>query len=230
MKDNEAVLQLQNLSIKSCRHDFSLEKISLSLNYEQTGVVWGLSLSGKSLLCETILGTHPFSSGEIWIQGRYLKEGNLKYHEKIRLDCISIISNNFSLIPGITLLENFSIIFLMQNKNIPKNYHDIILKSLHQVQLNEKALDLTENLNKNEIVRALIARCFLKKPTIILADDPTSSFDVATATSLISLIRNLNHENHSSLLFFTNDTRLIMNSDIIYELNQGTIHKNVSFK
>lgn len=200
---------------------FSLEEINLSIRpYEQVAVV-GKTGSGKTTLLHIIAGLLPLSEGEITLNDQPRKI----YQEKDWYQRISYISQNPYLFSG-TIAENIAI------GGNEKATRDEIIEAGHKAGITELLQSLPNGydttvgeggrgLSGGEKQRVAIARAFLKRPSVILFDEPTTGLDLATERILQSSIEELSKK--STVITVAHRLYTIKNADRILLMDNGKI-------
>lgn len=200
---------------------FSLEEINLSIRpYEQVAVV-GKTGSGKTTLLHIIAGLLPLSEGEMTLNDQPRKI----YQEKDWYQRISFISQNPYLFSG-TIAENIAI------GGNEKATRDEIIEAGHKAGITELIQSLPDGYDTNvgeggrglsggEKQRVAIARAFLKRPSIILFDEPTTGLDLATERILQSSIEELSKK--STVITVAHRLYTIKNADRILLMDNGKI-------
>ena len=200
---------------------FSLEEINLSIRpYEQVAVV-GKTGSGKTTLLHIIAGLLPLSEGEITLNDQPRKI----YQEKDWYQRISYISQNPYLFSG-TIAENIAI------GGNEKATRDEIIEAGHKAGITELIQSLPDGYDTNvgeggrglsggEKQRVAIARAFLKRPSVILFDEPTTGLDLATERILQSSIEELSKK--STVITVAHRLYTIKNADRILLMDNGKI-------
>lgn len=200
---------------------FSLEEINLSIRpYEQVAVV-GKTGSGKTTLLHIIAGLLPLSEGEMTLNDQPRKI----YQEKDWYQRISFISQNPYLFSG-TIAENIAI------GGNEKATRDEIIEAGHKAGITELIQSLPDGYDTNvgeggrglsggEKQRVAIARAFLKRPSVILFDEPTTGLDLATERILQSSIEELSKK--STVITVAHRLYTIKNADRILLMDNGKI-------
>lgn len=200
---------------------FSLEDINLSIRpYEQVAVV-GKTGSGKTTLLHIIAGLLPLSEGEMTLNDQPRKN----YQEKDWYQRISYISQNPYLFSG-TIAENIAI---GGNEHATR---DEIIDAGHKAGITELIQSLPDGYDTNvgeggrglsggEKQRVAIARAFLKRPSIILFDEPTTGLDLATERILQASIEELSKK--STVITVAHRLHTIKNADRILLMDNGKI-------
>ena len=155
------------------------ENISLSFNLNEIVFIVGNSGSGKSTLLNCIGLISDVTSGNIYLNGKKIKKNKT---DNFRYNYFSYIYQDNHLLPYFSIKENIEL-----DKNMPEEEIKEFLDNLGvKKEINSQVI----TLSGGEKQRIAAARCFLKKPKIILADEPTASLDSDNADKLIKLLVN----------------------------------------
>ncbi len=200
----------------------ALAGIDAAIGEREFTTLCGPSGSGKTTLLNLIGALDSPTSGRVWLEGKELGLLSRSELAGLRRDRIGFIFQAYNLIPTLTAIENAEFVLFLQN--FPKKER----RERAMIALKEVGLDGLENRRPHEMSggqqqRVAIARAIAHGPAIVLADEPTSNVDSATADSLLELMEKLNHENGVTFLFSTHDQRVIGRAHRIIEIRDGMI-------
>ena len=170
-----------------------LKNIDFSVKKGEIVVVCGPSGSGKSTLIRCINGLEDIDDGDIIVDdiNIHASKQNL---QAIRSE-VGMVFQHFNLFPHLTILENITIAPTLV-KNMNKNeVKQIAMNLLEKVKLSDKANSYPADLSGGQKQRVAIARSLAMKPKIILFDEPTSALDPETIGDVLSVMKDLAHEN-----------------------------------
>lgn len=198
--------------------DFYIEKGELIY-------ITGPSGSGKTSLIKLLMGAEKPTEGHLTVLGHSMKTENPQGIRDLR-QSIGPVFQELKLINGRTALEN--VMLGMRFLNIPRNQWKVhATEALDRVRLGHKVLSKAENLSWGERQRVAIARAITRKPSLILADEPTGNLDVENAINILQILNSLRDE-ATSVIITTHATHLIDEeaiSQLIY-IENGLIHIN----
>lgn len=185
--------------------------------------ILGRSGSGKSTLLNLIAGLDRPSYGHIYVDGVdtvYLSETELT---RLRREKIGFIFQDYNLIGSLTVLEN--VILAMEAKKMysPSQRRKAALEILSRVGLLHVAEKYPSELSGGEKQRAAVARAIAKKPSIILADEPTGALDTKTKNQVMNLMEKLNKEYNTTFLIVTHDPEIAKTSTRQLYIKDGEI-------
>ena len=170
-----------------------LKNIDFSVKKGEIVVVCGPSGSGKSTLIRCINGLEDIDDGDIIVDNIDI-HASKKNLQAIRSE-VGMVFQHFNLFPHLTILENITIApTLVKNVN-KKEVKQIAMDLLEKVKLADKANSYPADLSGGQKQRVAIARSLAMKPKIILFDEPTSALDPETIGDVLSVMKDLAHEN-----------------------------------
>ena len=188
------ILEVQNLSKVYSDDTHALQNASLSLKEGEFTVVLGPSGSGKTTLLRTINGLVKQSSGNVIFNGVTVTEKNLY---KIRHN-IGMVFQHFNLVNNLSVINNVLTGLLGANKTLSSIFYlfdreqkTLALKALDQVGLLSRAYTRADNLSGGQQQRVGIARAIVKRPLLLLADEPIASLDPKISYQVLSLLKDI---------------------------------------
>ncbi len=200
----------------------ALQGVDLAVWRGELVVLTGPSGSGKSTLLNICGLIDRPDEGQVQLLGRSI--GLLDEYEKtiIRRDSIGFIFQGFNLVPVMTVAENVDYpLFLI---GVPASDRRKQVKALLEaVGLAEHAGHLPDELSGGQRQRVAIARALIKKPALVIADEPTASLDSVTAGQVLSLMREQCHQRGCAFLIATHDERLRTGCDRILKMKDGRL-------
>jgi putative ABC transport system ATP-binding protein len=195
-----------------------LNGIDLSVNNGDIITIKGPSGSGKSTLLN-IIGTIDFAdSGSIFFDN--IKLNNSNNFEKFRNENLGFVFQFHHLIPELSVEENVKLPFLISGENVDAKYIDDLFVFF---DLNKKRNSFPNYLSGGEKQRVAIMRSFVKKPSLILADEPTGSLDEKQVINTIELFKKMNSQYKQTLIIATHDNRVFDIGTKKFLLNNGVL-------
>ena len=196
----------------------ALNNINLTLPDAGLVFVLGKSGSGKSTLLNLIGGLDKITSGTIEVDGNDISSLSEKEMCNYRNSHVGFIFQDYHLIEELTVYDN-----ILLSLNLRRMHdHGDVSRALAKVGLAGYENRYPSELSGGERQRVAIARAIIKKPRIILADEPTGNLDTETATSIIELLREIS-QNHLILIVSHNTRDARTYADRIIELAEGRI-------
>ena len=163
----------------------------------------GPSGSGKTTLLRTINGLETSSEGEIYFDNKKINNNNISEVQKktgMIFQEFNLINNLSAINNVLTGLLNSSNKFLSLFYLFSKKQKIEALKSLETVGLLEKSYSRSDELSGGQRQRVGIARAIIKKPLLLLADEPVASLDPKSSNLILSLLKQINQEFGTTIL------------------------------
>jgi cell division transport system ATP-binding protein len=180
----------------------------INLNIEQGEFVFlvGQSGSGKSSLLRLLLKEEKPTSGTVTVDGiNVAKLPNRKVPAFRR--SMGIVFQDFRLLPGKTVFDNVAFGMEVIGKS-KKEIQQRIPAILDLVGLDEKAHRLPSELSGGEQQRGALARAFVNKPKLLLADEPTGNLDPSTSVGIMKLLDRINRKG-TTIVMATHDVAIV---------------------
>ena len=200
----------------------ALQDISLILPNKGMVSILGTSGSGKSTLLNIIGGLDSYDSGEMFVDGKSTKTFNEKDYTRYRNSYVGFVFQEFCLIEEYTVYENIALVAKLQGKRKNKKEIQEILKKLGLEGYENRKI---HELSGGQKQRVSLARILIKKPKIILADEPTGSLDSKTGKEVMELLKQISEEILVVLVTHNREYALEYASQII-EIEDGRIIKD----
>ena len=194
--------------------------IDFVIHQNERLAIVGKSGSGKTSLLMLMAGLEKPTSGQIIYQDRDITSYNEDKLTDFRKKNIGIVFQSFYLIPNYTALENVA---LSLEINFQKNALILAKEILIDLGLEDRLQHFPSQLSGGEQQRVAIARAIIKKPELILADEPTGNLDDENAQVITDLIFNVSKKYQKSLCLVTHDMDLAQRCDRIMKIENGTI-------
>jgi putative ABC transport system ATP-binding protein len=185
----------------------------------------GPSGSGKSTLLYLMGSLDEPTSGEIVVDGRPLSKFSTAQRDKYRRDDVGFIFQNFNLLSNLNAVENALVPYLPAG--ISGDLRRRAVDLLTQVGLGSRLDHRPNELSGGEQQRVAIVRAVLKRPKLVLADEPTGELDSATGAEVFGHLRRLHEEQQTTVLVVTHDQRYITPGDNVLRLQDGTLVNGV---
>ena len=203
-----------------------LSDVSFSLEPGDTAAIMGPSGSGKSSLLYVVGALEPPTSGTITLDGRdpfRLAPGELA---AFRNTSVGFVFQDHCLLPQCTVLENVLIPTLVARSD--GNEVADARQLIDQVGLGDRIDHRPAELSGGERQRAAIARALIRKPRLLLCDEPTGNLDRAAAENVASLLMDLHRKQQTILIVVTHSLQLASRFPIRFELVDRQLRRSVS--
>ncbi len=199
----------------------ALKGVQLSVQHGEFVAIMGRSGSGKSTLLH-IMGLLDFpTQGEFRIQGTDMLRLSDADEARFRLEEFGYVFQEFSLLPGMTVLENVYVPALGLGKS--NGFKKRAIDLLNTVGLGNRLRHDPTELSGGEQQRAAIARALINNPKILFADEPTASLDLASARTVLELFRKLNRELGLTIVMVTHEPDDAQYVDRVIWLKDGRL-------
>ena len=207
------MIKVKNVS-KHFANETAIDYSDITFEKGKSYMLLGASGCGKSTLLNMIAGILSPESGSIEIADEDITKKSQKEKDKFRIQKIGYIFQDFKLIPEMTVMDNIAILRL---EKVDISDTDIILDALGILDKKNKKV---KHLSGGEKQRVAIARAIVKKPEIILADEPTGNLNFAIGEAVIKQLIEVSKG--KTLIAVTHDERLGKYFDHIIDMNQVT--------
>ena len=203
----------------------ALDHISLDFFTGEFAGLVGPSGSGKTTLLNIIGSLDKPSKGKAQVAGKDIEALTHKQAAQLRNHSIGFIFQVFNLLPVYTVFENVEFALLLQKKP----WHErkkAVMDALEWVGLEDMADKKISKLSGGESQRVAIARAMVKRPRIMLADEPSANLDAKNTHSIMETMKTLNQEFKTTFLFSTHDEKVMQYLDRIIHLEDGKVVKD----
>jgi peptide/nickel transport system ATP-binding protein len=198
----------------------ALRDVTLHIPAGKLAVVKGPSGSGKTTLLNLVAGLDEPTSGTVRVGEHYLAEMSPQERIHLRRRWVGFIFQTFGLLPFLSVDENLQVPMRLL-KASPHERQTAIDKMLAMVNLEDRAKHRTYELSGGEQQRVAIARALVKRPFLILADEPTGQLDTLTGASIIALLRDVVDQTGVTVVVASHDPKVHAAADISFELADG---------
>lgn len=203
----------------------ALRGVSFDLPVASFAFVLGPSGSGKSTLLQLLGALDEPTTGDIHLSGRSLKGMSARERDRFRRDQIGFIFQSFNLLANLTAVDNVLVPFLP--RGVSTELHSRAIALLQQVGLGDRLDHRPNQLSGGEQQRVAIARALLKRPAVVLADEPTGELDSQTGAEVFQLLRGLRQEHRATVIVVTHDPTFIQAGDRLLRLRDGQLTEEV---
>ncbi|MHA1519101.1 MAG: ABC transporter ATP-binding protein [Promethearchaeota archaeon] len=213
----------------------ALNGVDLNVKKGEFIVILGPSGAGKTTLLNQIGGIDHPSKGEIIVSNLNLHEFSNDQLNDYRRTSVGWVFQFFNLVDSLRVWENVGLALEFQDakegrKVIKQKSYEILKK----VGLEGKEMRFPSQLSGGEQQRVAIARALVKKPAIIVADEPTGNLDYITGEKIAGLMQTLNEEEKITFIVVSHDIAISKFADRVFHLKMGKIdhiddHPHVEF-
>lgn len=199
----------------------ALRGVTATIQKESFNFIVGPSGSGKSSLLYLIGALDKPSSGDIRVDGMSLNQFSLKDRDAYRRQQVGFIFQSFNLLGNLSAVDNVLVPFMPTG--VSAALKDEAIDLLKRVGLGDRLTHRPNHLSGGEQQRVAIARALLKKPQLVLADEPTGELDSKTGAEVFGYLRQLHEEHKTTVIVVTHDQSYLTDSDCILRLKDGRV-------
>ena len=217
LKDVSMVLAAAGRSVRI------LDGISLSIPATQTVAIVGPSGSGKSTLLGLMAGLDRPTTGSIELDGTEITTLSESRMAGFRREKVGYIFQSFHLIPTLTAIENVAVpLELIGDRHAGMRAAEL----LTAVGLSDRMGHYPVQLSGGEQQRVAVARAFVCRPPILLADEPTGNLDSTTGAQVIDLLLSLHRDCGTTLVLVTHDLALANSMKRVVSMRDGHLESD----
>ena len=200
----------------------ALDGVDLQFSEGEFAGLVGPSGSGKTTLLNIIGSLDIPTGGEVVMLSKSIGKLSAKQAAQLRKEELGFIFQNYNLLPVYTVFENVEFPLLLLNMSADERKKRV-LETLAWVGLTEKVNSRPAQLSGGECQRVAIARAMVKRPVLVLADEPTANLDSANSHNILQTMLKLNEDLKTSFIFATHDEKVIGYLKRIIRLQDGKI-------
>ncbi|MDP2315786.1 MAG: ABC transporter ATP-binding protein [Pseudomonadota bacterium] len=201
----------------------ALRKVNLTIDKGEFTVIAGPSGSGKTTLLNLIGCIDVATAGEVLVDGKSTGKLTDKQLTSLRLNSIGFIFQSFNLINVLDIRQNVEFPLLLQGGLSKAERQARVDDVVDKVGLRQFASQRPNELSGGQRQRVAIARALVTRPAIVLADEPTANLDSTTGTQIIDLMKEINHQDHTTFIFSTHDEKVMKRADRVVRILDGML-------
>lgn len=200
----------------------ALHHVDLTIEQNEYVAIVGPSGSGKSTLLNLLGCLDSPSHGHYRIRDERVDQLDAQALAGVRNRHIGFIFQSFQLLPRLTVLQN--VLQPLVYRLMPQREREArAMHLLSRVGLADKAHHLPNQLSGGQRQRVAIARALVKRPPLVIADEPTANLDGETAEQIIELMQQLGRDANTTFLIASHDPRLYQRCDRVLTLKDGCL-------
>ncbi len=200
----------------------ALRGIDFALDAGELLALTGPSGSGKSTILNLAGLIDKADRGQIQLRGRPVDTLDETTATLLRRDAIGFVFQSFNLVPVMTVAENVDYPLFLAGVSA-RERRERVGRMLDAVGLSDHARHRPDALSGGQRQRVAVARALVKRPALVIADEPTASLDSRTADQVLDLMREQGHAHGAAFLVATHDARLLRRCDRALRLLDGRI-------
>lgn len=186
----------------------ALKSVDLSIQKQDFLGLVGPSGSGKTTLLNLIGALDSPSEGQLTVLGQRVDQFHQREAAAFRKQTIGFIFQTYNLLPIYTVYENVEFPLMISHMDAAER-HKAVMESLEWVGLINKKDSRPAQLSGGESQRVAVARAMVKKPSIVLADEPTANLDAENSHNILQTMTELNRTLGTTFVFSTHDQKVI---------------------
>jgi putative ABC transport system ATP-binding protein len=200
----------------------ALRGVDLTIEDGDQLVIQGPTGGGKSTLLQMIGGLDRPTEGSVELDGVNLAAISEAKLTRLRAEKIGIIFQAFNLIPTLTAQENVETALVPLGVK-PAERRERAAEALRSVNLGERLKHVPSEMSGGQQQRVAIARALVKKPKVLLADEPTGNLDEGTRDDIMGLLEGLWHEYGLTFVMVTHDSSIARRAPQLATIKAGQI-------
>lgn len=197
----------------------ALSDVSFDIEQGEICVVVGPSGAGKTTLLNVLGGMDSCTHGQIAVDDRIITDFKKRALMNYRRNDVGFIFQSYNLVPNLTALENLELVANLSNKAVD------CMELMRLVGLEKRANLFPSQLSGGEQQRVAIARALVKKPKVLLCDEPTGALDYETGIQVLRLIKRASEIMNMTVLIITHNNAISPIADRIVTMRSGKISK-----
>ncbi|WP_067706194.1 ABC transporter ATP-binding protein [Erwinia sp. ErVv1] len=218
-----AILQNASKSYGSAANPIhALQAITTEIHDGEFIALCGPSGSGKSTLLNLVAGIDEPTKGKVFLLGQDLALLNDRQMAALRADAIGFVFQFFNLLPVLSVFDNVYYP-LMLNGFRRSEAREYVMHIIEKVGLIDHYRRPPGELSGGQQQRVAIARALVKKPRLVVADEPTGNLDTHTGEEIIDLLLTMNHELKTTFIISTHSPLLRDRASRVVQIEDGRI-------
>ena len=229
---DESIIKIDSVRFYwSKKSNFKIFVPNLEIKKGEKVLLLGESGSGKTTHLSLMCGFLNPLSGNISINGNTINQLSSKTRDEYRADNIGIIFQQFNLLPYANVVDNvlLPLYFSKVRSNNVSNKKEKVIELFKQLRLPDDIAQFrASSLSMGQQQRVAVARALIGNPSLIIADEPTSSLDADAQKIFLNLMFEQISENNSTLLMVSHDKSLSNQFDRLIDINEILIREDKS--
>lgn len=218
--DLETLYSVENVSKTYVMGDVevvALRNVSINIRKGELVVILGASGSGKSTLLNILGGLDTPTDGQLRFRTTELTTATERQRTEYRRTSVGYVFQFYNLIPSLTARENVQLVTDLSNE--PLNVDE----ALQLVGLQERKDHFPSQLSGGEQQRVAIARAIVKRPDVLLCDEPTGALDLATGIVVLDVIEQIHQRYDTTVVLITHNASIAKMADRVVQMRSGEI-------
>lgn len=203
----------------------ALDGVSLQFEPGEFTAVVGPSGSGKTTLLQIMGCLDKPDQGVVMINNQDVTRLDANRRADLRRDVIGFIFQFFALVPVLDAYENVELPLLLSSVGA-RERRERVLELLEAVGLSDRIHHRPDQLSGGQQQRVAIARALVKRPLMVLADEPTANLDTVNGEQAMEIMKRLNEQTGTAFIFATHDSRVMSFARRTIHMVDGRIAEN----
>lgn len=199
-----------------------LKHVDVRISPGEFVVLIGPSGSGKSTLLSILGLLEPPSSGRLFVDQQDVSGLSRRQLARLRGRKLGYVFQSFNLLAGLSVAENVMLSGLLVGESGRAQYERAV-ELLDEFGLADKARRVPAELSGGEQQRVAIARAIVKRPEVLLCDEPTGALDYETGKLVLEVIERINRELGTTVVVITHNAAIARMADRVIRLGDGRI-------
>lgn len=195
----------------------ALDNISFGIEEGEVCAVVGPSGAGKTTLLNVLGGMDFCTFGHISVDGKPITNFGKRELMLYRRNDVGFIFQSYNLVPNLTAIENLELVATLSDKAVD------CMELIKLVGLEKRANLFPSQLSGGEQQRVAIARALVKKPKLLLCDEPTGALDYETGIQILKLIKKASEVMNMTVLIITHNNAISPMADRVVSMKSGKI-------
>ncbi|MGW2423529.1 ABC transporter ATP-binding protein [Streptomyces sp. NPDC001709] len=200
----------------------ALDGVDLTIADGDRLVIQGPTGGGKSTLLQMLGGLDRPTTGEVVLDGTDLAKLSEARLTRVRSENIGFVFQSFNLIPTLTAQENVETALVPLGIKA-KERRELAADALESVGLGERLAHLPGEMSGGQQQRVAIARAVVKKPKVLLADEPTGNLDEGMRDEIMDVLERLWKEHGLTFIVVTHDSAIAKKAPRLATIRKGKI-------
>lgn len=201
---------------------YALKQVGLTIGEGEFSGLVGPSGSGKTTLLNIIGALDQPSSGEVYMHQKRISKIKATEAARLRLNNFGFIFQTYNLLNVYSVYENVELPLTLLGWSESRK-KKAIEEALEWVGLTDKIKSRPGKLSGGQCQRVAIARAMVKRPKLVLADEPTANLDSENSHNILRTMEDINRETGTTFLFSTHDQKVIDYLARVIQLKDGQI-------
>lgn len=199
----------------------ALRGVSCEIEAGSFNFILGPSGSGKSTLLYLIGALDDPTTGDVMVHEQSLAEMTTAQRDDYRRDEVGFVFQSFNLLGNLDAVDNILVPWLPGG--VSQELRQRAVSLLKHVGLGDRLDHRPNQLSGGEQQRIAVARALLKKPRVVLADEPTGELDTKTGAEIFRLLRELCAEQNATVIVVTHDESFLTEGDRVLRMRDGQL-------